>query len=371
MAQIRKRGNNVWQITIYIGKDDEGKKKFKYETFYGTKTQAKGYANEEEIKLKKTVGAKGKDLNIGELFDIWLREVKNTVYERSYESYYYRVKKLKPYVGHLQLYDLTTLALKERLSFMEESENYLSTRTIKDFYATLRTALNYGIVLDLLKVNVMKGIKAPKVDHIDREVLNENQLKIFLDCAKQYKHYLVIRILALTGMRAGEVLGLKWCDINFQTGQLLIIRSANTKRRKLKGTKTKNSPRGISLDEETLNLLKEHKKCTLKNDQLTDLIFQENARPLRLNAIRNTKERILKKTGLQHIRLHDLRHGVGSIMLDNGSSITEVAETLGQKPSTTAGIYSHALKKGKTIANILYLDSVKNSVKFPENVGNS
>lgn len=67
---------------------------------------------------------------------------------------------------------------------------------------------------------------------------------------------------------------------------------------------------------------------------------------------------------MQPIRLHDLRHGMGSIMLDNGSSITEVAETLGQVPSTTASIYSHALKKGKTITNLIYPDSVNKSVEF-------
>lgn len=355
MASIRKRGTNVWQISVFLGKDDSGKKLNHYETITGTKTQAKARGAELEAEIKLKTNGKGKSMTVGQMLDFWLTEIEKTIYERTYEKYQWHVKKLKPLVGDLELHEIKPLDIKQRLDTIEG----LAPRTIKDLYCTLRTAFNLASTWDLVREDVMRGIKAPQIGHQERDVLKEDQLKYFIEVAKEYKHYLVLRILALTGMRIGEALGLKWGDIYWDSGEVTILRSANTRSRELKDTKTKQSPRTIVLDDETLLLLKQHKKEMLKSKiGLNELIFQsEEGRPLRYNAIRRTKEKVLKKTGLQHIRLHDLRHGVGSIMIDNGSSITEVSELLGQKPSTTAGIYSHALRRGKSLAFIMQSDN--------------
>lgn len=348
MASIRKRGTNVWQISVFLGKDDSGKKLNHYETITGTKAQAKARGAELEAEIKKKTSKQGKTMTVGQVLDLWLKEIKKSVYVRTYQKYEWHVKKLKPHIGDLELHEIRPLDLKQRLDKIEG----LAPRSIKDLYCSLKTAFNFASALDLIRDDFMRGIKPPKTEHKERNVLKEDQLIYFIEIAKEYKHYLVLRILALTGMRIGEVLGLKWGDINFNKGELTILRAVNTRSRELKDTKTKQSPRIIILDEETIRLLKQHKKEMLKSKiGLNELIFQnEEGRPLRYNAIRRTKEKILKKTGLQHIRLHDLRHGVGSIMIDNGSSITEVAEVLGQKPSTTAGIYSHAMRKGRSLA---------------------
>jgi integrase len=348
MASIKKRGTNIWQITIYLGKDENGKKINRWETIHGTKTQAKARGAELEAEIKRKTNSKGILMTVGQMLDFWLIEIEKTVYERTFQKYKWHVSKLKPIVGDIELIEIRPLDIKQRLDGIEG----LSPRTIKDLYCTLRTAFNLASAWDLVRENVMKGIKPPTIEHKERDILTEEQLKYFIESAKEYKHYLVLRILALTGMRIGEVLGLKWGDVNWESGEITILRSANTRSRVLKDTKTKQSPRTILLDEETIKLLKQQKKDSLKSKiGLNDLVFQnEEGKPLRYNAIRRTKEKILKKTGLQHIRLHDLRHGVGSIMIDNGSSITEVAELLGQKPSTTAGIYSHAMRKGKSLA---------------------
>lgn len=359
MASIRKRGTNVWQIIIYLGKDENGKKINHFETFIGTKTQANTRGIMLEAEIKRNTNSKGKIVNVSDMLDFWLKEIKKTVSDRTLGKYTYHVRKLKPIVGDLKLYELKPLDLKQQLDKIEG----LSPRTVKDLYCSLRTAFTLASTWDLVRVDMMKGIKAPKLEHKERNVLKEDQLRLFIDSAKKYKHYLVLRILALTGMRIGEVLGLKWEDINWNRGEITVVRSANTRTRVLKDTKTKQSPRTILLDEETLLLLKHHKKNSLKS--IENLIFHEEGKPLRYNAVRRTKDKVLKSTGLQHIRLHDLRHGVGSIMLDNGSSMTEVAELLGQKPSTTAGIYSHAMRKGKSLAFTLNKDdSVNNSVKL-------
>lgn len=352
MAQTRKRGDNSFQIIIFLGRDSDGKKKEHTETFYGTLSQARKYGAELELEMKEKIGPKNGIMTVGELLDLWLDDIKNTVYERTYEKYDYHVRKLKPIVGDLFLYTLTPFFLKQTLK--EGIDTALADRTKKDLYATLRTALNAAAVWGLIKEDMMKGVKAPKVEHQERQVLNLNELKVFIDTAKEYKHYLVLRILALTGLRIGEALGLKWQDVNFDLKTVHIVRSANTKQRKLKDTKTSNSPRILDMDDETMDELKKLKKSLGTKAQSQDLVFQsEDGRIVKYNAIRKTKERVLIKSGLHHVRLHDLRHGVGSLMLADGRPLTEVASALGQKPGTTAQTYSHALRKGMSIASLL------------------
>lgn len=350
MAQIRKRATDVYQISIFVGRDEEGKRKFNYETFYGSKAEAKARAAELEVELQRKVAVKHRMKDLAKLLDWWLEDIRDTVYERTYEKYVWHVKRLKPVVGELQLYELTPIELRVRLKEIQG----LSERTVKDLYCTLRTALNAANALEIIHSDLMRGVKAPKVVRKDRPVLSLNELTIFLNTAKEYKHYLVLRILALTGMRTGEVLGLKWRDIDFEQGLVTITRAADTKHRKLKDTKTENSKRVIELDEETVQELNNLRKQATARVNANDLIFQNgDGRPLRYNAVRRTKERVLAKSGLHHIRLHDLRHGVASILIDQGQPVTMVASALGQTPSTTANTYSHALRRGKSIASIL------------------
>lgn len=332
-----------------MGRDNEGKKLSHYETYYGSKPQAKARATELEVQFKIKHGPRNKVYTVAQMLELWLDEIKDSVYERTLEKYSWHVKRLVPIVGDLQLFDLSPLELRERLQVITG----LSDRTVKDLYSTLRTALNFSASLELVRPDLMRGIKPPKVEHKERMVLRPEELAVFLSNARCYKHYLVIRILAVTGMRTGEVLGLKWRDLDFEKNTLTIVRSADTKHRKLKDTKTKNSKRIIELDDDSMQELKMHRK-KLGATNLDDLVFQNgDGRPLRYNAVKRTKDKILVKSGLHHIRLHDLRHGVASILIDQGTPVTLVASTLGQTPSTTANTYSHALRRGKSIANLI------------------
>ena len=171
MAQLRNRGSNVWQIGIYLGKDDEGNKQTHYETFYGNKTQAKAHGSDLEKRFKHKVGPSNSvAFTVGDLFDKWLNHVKSTLCIRTFESYLYKSNRLKPFVGDLQLHTLTNFQLLERLQPLEDER--LSIRTIKDFHVTLRTAINWGAIFNLVEKDVMNGVKPPKLERKSRDVLN-------------------------------------------------------------------------------------------------------------------------------------------------------------------------------------------------------
>lgn len=355
MAQIRNRGSNVWYLQIFVGKDDEGKKEFIYETFYGTKPQAKLYANKLEIELKaKGIGPKSVSMTMSDLLNKWLDTIKKRIEKSTYEQYEHHVFKLIQLLGDLQLYSLDSSQIEKRLAQLENRD--LSPRTIKNYYRSLGTALNWAMGKKLVSQDVMLGVKPPKVQHVCRKVLQVNELKIFIETAKEYKHYLPLRLLALTGARVGEVIGLSWKNVLLDESKIKITEAVNSRSRYLKDTKTENSKREITLDSETIHELRKHKIIMIKADKAKDddYVFQsDDSEFLRYQVIYKAKEKVLKKAGLHHIRIHDLRHGVGSILLDKGVSITGVAEQLGQVPATTASIYGHALRHGSSIAAML------------------
>jgi integrase len=355
MAQLRNRGSNNWQIGIYLGKDDEGKKITHYETFYGTKPQARAYANKLEVELKEKRNVpKSHSMILDDLFNKFLEYKSNKIERSTYEKYKSQIKKLRDLLGDLYLYEIDMNQVEERLKLLEQEE--LSTRTIKNYYSTFRSVINWGINKKYLSIDITLGIEPPMVEHKKRNILTRNELKLFIQTAKDYKHYLPLKILALTGMRIGELLGLKWVNVSLEEKKIKIVEAVNSRLRYLKSTKTENSKREIELDAEIIKEFRDHKIKMSKLNKATDndFVFQsDDCEFLRYQVILKAKDRVLRKAGLHHIRIHDLRHGLGSLMLDKGESITAVAEQLGQVPATTAGNYSHALKKGRIMVDIL------------------
>ncbi len=331
------------------------KKKCIYETFYGTKPQARVYANKLEIELKsRGTAPKSASMTISDLLNQWLDAVKRRIEKSTFEQYLRNANLLIELLGDLQLYSLTSSQIEERLVHFETQN--LSPRTIKNYYRTLGTAMNWAMEKKLVSNDVMFGIKPPRNQHVIRKVFKGTEVIIFLEIAKGYKHYLPLRILALTGMRVGELIGLKWKNTSLEGCKVKIIEAVNSKSRYLKDTKTQNSKREITLDSETIHELRKYKGSMADRGRAEDedYVFQSEDRGfIKYEAIFKTKERVLKKAGLHHIRIHDLRHGVGSILLDRGVSITGVAEQLGQVPATIASIYGHALRHGCSIVEML------------------
>lgn len=115
MAQIRRRGPNRYLISLYIGRDAEGKRKYHNEYFHGTKTEAQQRSAELHLTLKRKRGPAALAMTVADYLKNWLEKIKGTVEERTLETYTWHVKRLVPVVGHLQFYNLTAYELQEEL----------------------------------------------------------------------------------------------------------------------------------------------------------------------------------------------------------------------------------------------------------------
>ena len=353
MAEIRKKGDNKYLVVVYMGRNAEGKRIYEREVFNGTESQSKKWAQQWETDLKRRLGPTSMAMTVGEYLTIkWLPGIKNSVSDRTYETYAYHVRRLLPLVGRLPMYNITGIALQDALP--KGCFGKVKPRTVKGFYGTLKTAFKQALAWGILSVDPTLGLRTPRTPKTKPKVLTVDELVRLLAAAKRYKYYLVIRLLALTGARLGEILGLHWSDVEFNKGTLTITRAADVRNRKEKDdTYNEASPRN-KLDAETLALLADMRDRKVKVISVTGLIFHHEGRVVREDAIRRTMNYTLKRAGLEHTKLHALRHGAGSILLDEGKSLAAVSEFLGHSSTaTTAAVYAHAVRQGESIARLL------------------
>ncbi len=357
MAGVRRRGVNKYQISVYLGRDENGKKIIHYETFHGNKTQAKHRQAELEVEMKRRTGPKAAAMTVDEYLSSWLQQIQNHVDEGTYRTYTFDVKRMKPLLKNLPMYGLHAIDLQERLSGLSR----LKPKTIKNTCGTLKTALRQAVSWGILSIDPTVGLRTPRVPKLEKNVLDGSELTKLLNAAKKYKHNLIIRVVAITSLRLGEVLGLKWKDVDFESGTVVVRRAVNTRKRELKPEpKTSSSRRTIPLDEETLLCLQALKDQLQETNPIVirdTLIFHADHDinlPVRDNCVRRSLQRVIKAAGLPCVTPHGLRHTGGSLLIAAGYPLPLVASFLGHSsPATTSAVYAHAIGRGINVTNAL------------------
>jgi integrase len=350
---IKNRGKHTWLIQIYLGRDTTGKKKYYYETFHSpTKSLAQQREKELSLKLKSRTGPK-QVMNFGEYLDVWLQKMKGSVADNTYKTYEYQALRIRPFVKDLQLWTLTGDDLKTAL---QNNFPVLSPRSINNLYGVARMIVLSAIAAHKAPVDALAGFRTEYDPKKDRPTLNREQLEIFINHTHNYKHGLIVRLLALTGARISEILGLTLNQIDFENGIITIDQAVDIHTRKLKNeTKNQNSRRSIILDDETIELLKQHINNSTSNivrpiNKNDNLVFQSiDGRPIKYSAVYNTVKRILKQAGFRDMRIHDLRHSAITLLLKEGIPVITVASLAGQDVATTTGKYAQKIKVTKAI----------------------
>ena len=229
----------------------------------------------------------------------------------------------------------------------------LSEGTRRHIYVTLVTSLNAAVAQGLLAVNPTTRATAPQ-RHDTRELhtWSAEQLRTFLDTTREDRLHALWRWYAMTGMRRGEALGLKWADVDFAGARVSIQRS-----RVIAGAqvlehppKTRTGRRAVPLDAVTLATLRTW-KARQAAERLawgpawvnSDYVFtREDGEPLHPGFVTKRFREAMATTTLPHIRLHDLRHTCATLLLAAGVHAKVVQERLGHATiSQTLDIYSH------------------------------
>jgi integrase len=209
--------------------------------------------------------------------------------------------------------------------------------------------------MGLLVRNVAKAVDPPRPEHTNMATLSPEDVPRFLNAAQETPYYVLFYTALYTGMRRGELLGLRWYDIDLALASLSVsqtLHKLHNGQYIVRDPKSARSRRQIDLPPSLALLLRQHKSKQQAQRILlgkpladSDLLFSHpDGRPLDPDVISHAFSKIIRKAGLPHIRLHDLRHTHATLLLKAGVHPKIVSERLGHANiGITLDTYSHVL----------------------------
>jgi len=370
-----------WAFTIDIGIDPiTGKRKQKTKSGFNTEQEAETAAAALIHEVNEGTYLEESDKTFSEFTKEWLpiysdsKDVKpGTIRVRLHE-----IGKLLPYFAQLKLRDITRKMYQDTLNDLKDQGYSDSTR--EGINRTGRMIFRKAVELELIKKDPTEFAYVKKdkktIEELEEEeipkYLEKEELALFLETAgiNGLEHDdLVFLILAYTGIRVGELVALKWKDIDFKNNTISITKTYynpnnNTVEYQLLPPKTRKSRRKIVVDEDVINALKEHKKVQNKvierlgNDYYNqDFIFAKMERefgyPIVIKNVRDHMKRLLKIAGLnEDLTPHSLRHTHTSLLAEAGVSLEQIMDRLGHTDDqTTKNVYLHVTQEMKKEAS--------------------
>ena len=357
-----KDGTKRYKVRVYIGIDSlTGKQKEIVRK--GFKSRKEATLAEARLKLEyeeKTFNTKNNKYTFKQIYDLFLVEHKNTVKAGTYATTVrYAKLHILPKIANKRIDSFTVLDCQKLVN--QWAEYFNSAKYPKGI---AQQVFDYAIKMNIITDNPMRKVKLPKRKETINEVnkfYNTDELKHFFDCVKDYgnmKYLAFFRLLAFTGMRKGEALALNWSDIDFEKKLVHITKGVVLDENEIpmiSTTKTKKSVRTVSLDDESLAILRKWKieqakelmSIGINSLNKHQLLFTYDANKLYRPSYSNCwLEQIIKRYNLKKITMHGFRHSHCSLLFEMETPIQVVQERLGHTNiKTTMDIYTHVTEK--------------------------
>lgn len=357
-----KDNETLYKFRFYAGLDElTGKQRYiRRQGFTSLKA-----AKDELLKIEYLVSTNQyfKDVKSGKFCDVldeWLALHKETVKASTWQFIELRANKhVRPYFKDMYVDKIT---LRQCQDFVNKTFKVAPVAYVYSV-SIVKNTLDYALRLGMIESNPMLYVIKPKkqanISDNHGNYYNKDELKKFLDVAKNtnLKKYALFRLLAYSGMRIGECLALTWHDLDYKNNTIAINKTlARTNNGiKIQTPKTKASNRVISLDNETIQVLKmwqlEQRKQLLKVGinamDSKQLIFSNGKNSfIIVPTVRLAIKQIAKKAGIHSITTHGFRHTHATLLFASGLDIKQVQARLGHSNvQTTLNIYTHAMKE--------------------------
>jgi integrase len=263
----------------------------------------------------------------------------------------------------MKLRDLRLVIVEEFYAGLIEKG--MGARTVRIVHNILHSSLDKAVRYGLIIFNPTHGATLPKYSHDEMKVLDVDQVTQFLVAAQDSPNYPLFHLAITTGMRMGELFGLNWDDVLWNSGVIHIQRQKQYvpgEGCSFVDPKTKAGRRTVKLGEGSLDVLRHHMQNQRYQKERVgerwhdlNLIFPNSiGGPGDASNIRLDLNRILEKAGLPRVRFHDLRHTAASLLLNHKIPVIVVSKMLGHsKPSVTLDIYAHVFHDMQDEASIV------------------
>lgn len=292
--------------------------------------------------------------------DKWMEAKRNAVELNTYEGYcYYMDKHIKPFFGekNLTLREVTAQHIEDY--YAQKVAQGVSPNTILKHNVLIRGALQDAVRKKKIPSNPVNDATLPRRRKFVGKAYNIEQARELLRVVEDKPLKSAVILGLYYGLRRSEVCGLRWRDIDFDAGTMLICNTVVKTKTLIEHEHTKSSAskRTLFLIPETIPYLQSlkaeqdkyrHRLGNTYDDPQGHVCTHANGKPFSPDYITNAFARLLEKYDLPHIRYHELRHTAGSLLLEHGLSAKQIQEFLGHEDiSTTLNIYAHLSVEGK------------------------
>lgn len=352
MGQIKKEGSS-WYFVAELGSDPiTGKRRRKKQRGFKTKRDAEKALALMEAEVYKGTYFEPSSMLMKEHMNDWFKSKKNSISIQTANTYEaYLKNRIVPYIGNVQLAQLSPILLQNFVN--ELKEEGLASSSIKKIYSIVKGALDYAVNMELLPSNPITKIQLPKDSKKEIVVWDVPEIQSFQKAACLDRLYPAFYLAITTGMRRGEILGVRWKDVDLEKGMLNVRQTLSKDGRQfLPGAKTSAGIRSIKLSNDTMVLLKKQKTVVAKEKLSYGPEYEDNdliictskGTPINPENLKRTFQRLIKEANVPSIRLHDLRHTHATMLLASGVNAKVISERLGHTNiKTTLDIYSHVL----------------------------
>lgn len=367
-SKIRKRGNGTYSLSVAVGYDEHGKQIVKTKTIHASsQREAEKAYIEFAAEVHKGAVVYTGNLKLRDFAKEWFQEycIKKLApkTQRAYKNHL--EKRILPALGHIEMKELRPPHI---IKFVNELEGEgvrfdgrrgkISSESAMYCFRVLSSMLNDAVQWQIISINPCRQVRPPHVERHKCVTFDENSIRLMLNALNDEPlKYRVIVLLAIdSGLRLGELMGLKWADIDFENFTLSVTKSNQALSGKgifTKSPKNQSSVRKIALSENIIELLCDYQqKQTEEKNLLAEkwigedwLFTQWNGLPMFPYTPSHWFNKFLKRHKLPHISFHDLRHLSATLLISFGVPLKNVSSRLGHADiRTTANIYSAALQ---------------------------
>ncbi len=347
-GHIRRRGERSWELKFDVGADAAtGRRKIRYVSFKGTKKAAE----------QNGQGVVPSRATVAEFMDRWLRDwVSGNVSPKTADRWHDLVKlHIAPHIGAVPVQKLKPVHLNElygKLLRGDGGRRSLAPRTVGHVHRALHRALGHAAQWGVTASNVAALVSPPRVAAAELEILSAEQTQTLLAKLRGRSLYLPVATALATGMRRGEILALRWKDVELDRARLRVEQSLEQTRAglRIKAPKTKYGRRTITLPPFLVADLRAHWKAQqeqrlalgLGKAPADALVFANaDGQPRRPDGLTMEWGRARKGLGLS-VSLHAFRHTHASALIASGMDILTISRRLGHSsPTITLSVYGH------------------------------
>jgi integrase len=360
-GHIRKRGKNSWAVVIFLGRDPGGKQHRKWHAVRGTRRDAQRELARLMNEINTGSYVEPARMTVAEYLDRWLADyAKPKVSPKTYERYQEMIDgHIRPALGSYLLPKLSPLHIQGFYSRAlatgrKDGRGGLSSQSVVHFHRLLHKAFAQAVKWQLLARNTLQAVEPPKAQRQEMRALDEDETASLLSLLGENRLYMPVMLAVTTGLRRGEILGLRWSNIDLATGTMTVVQSLEQTKEALrfKSPKTHRSRRSLALPAITIEALRSHRAKQAEErlalgpayvDQ--DLVCpRPSGLPWAPDVFSTAFSSFVRRSGLKPFRFHDLRHSHASHLLRAGVHPKIVSERLGHSTvGITLDTYSHVL----------------------------